>query len=362
MRKLIIFLCCFNSSIVIATEQITLSASQLYNLGVEVGSLSAIKSVTLMDAPAKVSIPPANEYLMSSSHAGLVHKIYVSMGDKVTKGQLLAVIKSPEILAVQRHHLKSINDLRLARSEYDRDQMLFKEGVIADRRWIKTKANYKVLQSHFNETQQLLEISGISKKDIRTLENTHKMTSFLKIVSPISGVVLESVSLIGEGVDALAPMFRIANLEKLWLDISIPQQRINHVHLGDKVVIEGGDVEAQVFLLGKNVEEKNQTVLVRAEVVSGQELIRVGQTMSVEISQTSQHPMFKVPNSALTQFKGRSYLFLRNELGFEVKEVQILGREEKQTIITGQLQENTKIAVRGAVVLKANYLGLGEDE
>lgn len=362
MRKLMFFLCCFNCSIVSATEQITLSATQLYNLGVKMGSLSAIKSVPLMDAPAKVSIPPANEYLMSTSHAGLVHKIYVSMGDEVTKGQLLAVIKSPEILAVQRHHLKSINDLRLARSEYVRDQKLFKEGVIADRRWIQTKANYKVFQSHFNETQQLLEISGISKKDIRTLENTHKMTSFLKIVSPISGVVLERMSLIGERVDALGPMFRIANLEKLWLDISIPQQRIKHVHLGDKVVIEGIDVEAQVFLLGKNVEEKNQTVLVRAEVVSGKDLIRVGQTMSVKISQTSQHPMFKVPNSALAQFKGRSYLFLRNEQGFEVKEVQILGREEQQTIIAGQIQENSKIAVRGAVALKANYLGLGDDE
>jgi cobalt-zinc-cadmium efflux system membrane fusion protein len=326
------------------------------------GAISPINSVPLMDAPAKVSIPPANDYLVSGSHAGLISKIYVSIGDEVKQGQVLAVIKSPEVLAVQRHHLKSINDLRLAKTEFVRDQKLFNEGVIADRRWIKTKANYQVFKSHFNETQQLLEISGFSKKDILALEQTHKMSSQLKIVAPISGAVLQRMITVGERVDALGSMFRIADLKKLWLDIRIPQQRINLVHLGDKVVLQGIDVQAQVFLLGKNVDEENQTVLVRAEIKSGKDLVRLGQTLSVKISQTSQYPMFKVPNSALAQFKGRSYLFIRNKQGFEVKQVQVLGREEQQTIITGQIKQNTEIAIRGAVALKANYLGLGDDE
>jgi len=362
MKNLLIVLIVLNSSIVLAEKQIKLSTTQLYNLGVKMGALTAIKSVPLMDAPAKVSIPPANEYLVSTSHAGLVNKILVSSGDEVKKGQDLAVIQSPEILALQRHHLKSVNDLRLARTKFTRDEKLFKEGVIADRRWLQTKANYKVFQSHFNETQQLLEISGMSKHHIRMLEKTHKLSSQLKVVSPISGVILQKMVTAGERVDALGPLFRIANLEKLWIDIRIPQQRINNVHLGDKVELDGTTLQAEVFLLGKNVDEKNQTVLVRAEVTSGGEAIRLGQTLSVKISQTSEYPMFKVPNSALAQFKGLSYLFIRNKEGFEVKTVRVLGREAQQTIITGQIKEHTEIAIRGAVALKANFLGLGEDE
>jgi len=362
MKKGIITLFLLSSSFVFAKEQIVISNIQLYNLGVKMGIIMPIKSVPLMDAPAKVTVPPAHEFLVSTSQTGLVKRINVSIGDNVKKDQVLAMIKSPELLALQRHHLKSINDLLLAKTEFTRDEKLFKEGVIADRRWLQTKANYHVFKSHLNETRQLLEISGFSKRDINTLEKTHKMSSQLKVVAPIDGVVLQTMVTAGERVDALAPMFRVANLTKLWLDISIPQQRINHVHLADTVLVEGTDTTAKVFLLGQNVDEQNQTILIRAVVEKGNDFVRLGQTINVKISQTSEHPMFKVPNTSIAQIKGKSYLFVRNKEGFSVKPIQVLGREEQNSVITGDIQENTEIAIRGAVALKANFLGLGDDE
>jgi cobalt-zinc-cadmium efflux system membrane fusion protein len=362
MRKLIIACLWISSTAVLAEEQITLSTAQINNLGVKIGSLTAVKSVPLMDAPAKVSIPPANEYLVSTSHAGLVNQIYVSIGDEVVKGQVLAMVRSPELLALQQRHLKSVNDLRVAKTKFTRDGKLYKEGVIADRRWLETKANYQVFKSHFNETRQLLEITGISQSDIKALEKTHKMSSQLKIAAPISGVVLNRMVTAGERVDALVPLFRVANLEKLWLDISIPQQRIGQVHEGDTVLLDGTEIVAKIFLLSKSVNEENQTVLVRADVETGKDSLRLGQTFSVKIRQTSEHPMFKVPNAALAQFKGKSYLFVRNNKGFAVKPVQVLGREEQKSIIAGDINANNKIAIRGAVALKANFLRLGSDE
>lgn len=362
MRTIEIVILSLIFSTALAAEQINLSTTQLYNLGVKLGAPTGINSVPLMDAPAKVSIPPANEYLVSTSQAGLVSQINVSIGDEVQKGQVIATIRSPELLTLQRHHLKSINDLSLARSEFVREQKLYKEGVIADRRWLQTKANYQVFKSHFNETRQLLEISGITRSDIDALEKTHKMSSELKIVAPISGVILQRMITAGERVGALVPLFRVANLQKLWLDISIPQQRIDHVHLADTVLIDATDIKASVFLLGKSVDEGNQTVLVRAVVETGKDALRLGQTLNVRISQTSEHPMFKVPNSALAQSKGKNYLFIRNAEGFTVQPVQVLGREEQESIITGEIKATDEIATRGAVALKANFLGLGDDE
>ncbi len=361
MKTLLIALLVFCSLTVTAREQISLSKTQLFNLGVKLGKPRLINSVPLMDAPAKVSIPPANEYLVSTSQAGLVNHIAVAIGDEVTIGQPLATIKSPDLLALQRHHLKSVNDLRLARTEYRRDQKLYKEGVIADRRWIQTKTSYQVYQSHFNETRQLLEIAGIAEADIAALEKTHRMSGQLNIVSPIAGVVLQRMVSAGERIDALGALFRIANLQELWLDISIPQQRIDLVHIGDKVVIEGMDVSAKVFLMGKSVDEQNQTVLVRAVVESGKENIRLGQSINARISQTSANPVYKVSNSALAQFRDKTYLFVRNAKGFKVQPVKVLGREEQESIITGEIADNSEIAIRGAVALKANFLGLGDE-
>ncbi|NOR80485.1 MAG: efflux RND transporter periplasmic adaptor subunit, partial [Methyloprofundus sp.] len=116
------------------------------------------------------------------------------------------------------------------------------------------------------------------------------------------------------------------------------------------------------FLLGKNVDDENQTVLVRAEIESGLDSIRPGQTVNAQISQSSGNAMFKVPNSALAQYQGVSYVFLRTRTGFMAQPVEVLGREASKTIITGEIQKNSEIALRGAVALKANFLGLGGDE
>ena len=109
-----------------------------------------------------------------------MRKINASVGDEVEKNQILASIKSAELLALQQHHLSSINDLQLAKADFVRDQQLHKEGVIADRRWLQTKTSYNVFMAHFNETRQLLEIAGISEKDIKALVAFSLITRFSK--------------------------------------------------------------------------------------------------------------------------------------------------------------------------------------
>ncbi len=364
MRTVVVLIVCFLSLSVFAEQQsIKLSAEQIDNLGIKLGKLQSVTSAPLLEAPAQVSIPAANKFFVSSSYAGLITRIYVNVGDKVNKNQLLATIKSADLLTLQRHHLSSINDLQVARADFVRDQQLHKEGVIAERRWLQTKTRYQVLMAHFNETRQLLEISGVAEQNINDLEKTRRLNSELKIISPIAGILLESNVIAGERVDALAPLFRIANLDTLWLDISIPQQHIAQVHLGDQVMVEGSGATAEIFLIAKNVDTQNQTVLVRAKVKAMQETIRLGQTVNVKISQNSTASLFKVPHSALAQSAGVTYLFVRNSGGFMAQAVHVVGRERHESIIKGNyLHAGVDIAVQGAVALKANLLGLGGDE
>lgn len=362
MRALVILVICFFSLPLFAAQQIKISAEQIDNLGIKLGKLQVIKSVPILEAPAIVSIPSTNEYFVSTFYAGLINQIFANVGNEVKKNQLLATIKSAELLTLQQHHLSSVNDLQLAKATFLRDKQLHQEGVIAERRWLETKASYHVFMAHFNETRQMLEVSGISEKDIDRLEKTRRLSSQINIVAPISGVLLESKVIAGERVDALAPLFRVANLETLWLDISVPQQHIDQVHMGDQVVVEGEKATARIFLMGKNVDEHNQTILVRAEITQAQDKIRLGQTINVSISKNSSSSMFKVPNSALAQSSGITYLFVRNAEGFIPQPVQVIGREANESIISSELAIDAEIAIKGAVALKANMLGLGGDE
>jgi len=362
MKKIIISILCVMSFSAFAEDSINLTAEQIQNLGVELGRLQVIKSAPLFDAPAKVTIPPENDYIVSTLYAGLIKQIKAVVGDNVVKGQVLAIIQSPELLKLQQQHLKAVNDLKLSEAEFLRDQKLFKDGVISGRRWLKTETSHQVYQSYVNETEQLLMTVGFSKKNIKNLVRKQTISSELIIRSPIAGVVLFRQVKAGQKADALAPLFRVANLETLWLDISIPQQRVHEVKVGDQVDMLAYGVSAKLFLLGQNVDENTQTVLARAVVAGTPNTLRAGQVISVKISQSNNNLMYQVPSAAVTTSDGSSYIFVRSASGFVAKVIKIQGRDGNNIIVSGKLDKTSVIAIKGGVALKANLLGLGGDE
>lgn len=343
--------------------QINITKVQLYNLGVKVGSLTSDQKIPLLNAPGKVVIPPSNEYIVSAAQAGLIAKLTVSIGDKVSKGQVLALINSPGLLTLERQYLKAASNRKLAFANYRRDQKLMEDGVISERRWQQTHSQYHGYVAEENEARQLLEIAGMSKAEIKTLGKTRQLTSTLSVHSPIDGVVLERMTVAGKRIDILDPLYRIANLEQLWLEINIPHERIGHIHLGDMVIIENSSATASISLLGQSVNPVNQTILARAVIESTKvNDIRAGQSVNTQLVQTSSRPVFTVPNAAIAQSEGQAYIFIRTESGFRVRAIDILGKQDKNAIITGQLKGNEIIAIRGAVALKAKWMGLGAAE
>ena len=84
----------------------------------------------------------------------------------------------------------------------------------------------------------MLQAAGVTDIDIQTLKQTRKLNSLMNVRSPIDGVVLERMVGVGQRVDVLAPLFRIGRLDELWLEIDMPQERMNEVRMGDYVHIE----------------------------------------------------------------------------------------------------------------------------
>jgi len=362
MKNILILVLLISSAAVQADKLVTLSQAQSQNLGIEVGLLQQIKDAPVLDAPAKVSIPPKNDYIVSTLYAGLIKQINVTVGDAVKKGQILAIINSPELLKLQQQHLTAVNDLTLSKAAFLRDKKLHTEGVISNRRWLKTEMSHQVSQSYVNETRQLLAATGFSKKQIRSLESKHNISSQLYITSPITGVVLERMVKSGQRADALAPLFHVANLKQLWLDISLPQQRVQEISVGDRVSILDSDMSAQIVLIGQNVNEVTQTILARAVIEGNRHELRAGQVLSVNVSKTSKETMYQVPSTALVKLDGMSIVFVKTPTGFKAQTVQVLGRNTNEWIISGALKATDTIAIKGTVALKANLLGLGGDE
>lgn len=345
-----------------AENAIKITPEHFNNLGVTLGQLTPVASVPLLSAPAKVTIPPTHEYVVSASQAGLIVKLNASVGDKVTKGDVLAQINSPDLLALQGRYLKANSTLQLASATYQRDKRLLQEGVIANRREQETLTAYNAAILEVNEAKQLLEIAGMTAAEIQQLKSKHQLTSQFLIRAPVTGTVLERMATVGTHIDMLAPLYKVGVLDELWLDIAIPQEKIGSIKIGDVVLIENTAVQAEIKLLGQSVNPDNQTLLARAVIKGAQAAVRVGQRVNIQIVQALGSVAFKVPNTAIAQNAGKAYVFVQSPSGFTVSPIKVVGKLGDASIIQGDFKGNENLALKGAVALKANWLGLGSEE
>lgn len=346
---------------------IAISADRFNNLGVILGKLERVAQIPMLTAPAKVVVPGAHEYLVTAAQSGLITKLNASIGDQVRKGEVLAELNSPDLLSLQRLYLKAENELQLGSLSNQRDKKLFEEGVIAERRWQETHSQYNAFASEASEHRQLLEIAGMSDAEIDRLKSTHRLSSKLSVLSPIAGTVMERMGVAGSRVDMLAPLYRIADLSELWLEINIPQERAAQVKIGDQVEPENAGpsdakITAKISQLSQNVNAENQTVLARAIIEGRHPSIRPGQRINIQIMQATGGAAFRVPNAAIAQNEGKSYLFIRTQDGFRVTPITVIGKQNAESVINGELNGTEEIAIKGAVALKANWLGLGSGE
>ena len=345
-----------------ASTQIQINQEQIDNLAIQTGPLQVSSHIPLLQAPARVVVPAQHEALISSPQPGLLTQLQVNSGDNVKAGQIVAYITSPELVALQQQFLTTTSELNLSSQERQRDQHLLQEGVIAERRWQETQAVHASKSARIDEAKQLLLMAGMTPADIATLVKTRRLNNQLAIRAPISGVVLERMATLGARLDLQAPLYRLADLSELWLEINIPQQRMGELRLGDGIESEEGLVSGKLILLGQSVTPENQTVSVRARVERSTTALRVGQNLNIRLMQSGSDQSFQVPTAAIAQNGGHHYIFVRNAQGFAVTEVTVLGKQNESTLIRGELNGTEHIALQGSVALKANWLGLGGSE
>ncbi len=341
---------------------IKLSQQQIDNLGIKIGKLEPASHVPLFTAPAKVVVPPAHEFIVSTSQAGLVVKMNASVGDKVAKGEVLGLINSPDLLTLQGNYLKAVGALKLATATYNRDKTLRKEGVISGRSEQEAFSLYNAALIEANETKQLLQIAGMTASEFKQLDSTGRLASQISIRSPIAGRVIERMAVTGTHVDPMSPLYRVANLDELWLEINIPQDYIDDVRIGDKIQVEDSLAEAEINVLGQSVNPESQTILARAVIRDNPSSVRVGQKVNIQHLQASDSVTYKLPDVAIAHNGGKTYVFIRDKDGFKVSQVTILGKQADGSVITGNFSGNEDIAINNAAALKATMLGLGSNE
>lgn len=346
-----------------ASHEVPITEAQMKHLGINLAQVEPATWIATDRLPAQVTIPPRQERVVSTPSEGLVIELRAGVGDEVKQGEVLALIESPSLVALQREFLQALTQQKLSDAEFKRDAQLFKEGIIAERRYLATRSSYQEAEATLDERRQALALASMKEAAIEQLARSRRLTSELEVKAPIDGVILASMAVVGQRLDRSAPLYRLAQLEPVWLHIRVPLGRLTGVTLGAPVELPCEDKgNAQVTLIGRNVDPDSQTVLVRAEAHDVGACLRPGQFLQVRLKLSGKERRFRLPASAVVRTREMSLVFVRAPFGFLATQVHVAGHEKDFAIVTGQLKGDESVAVSGLAAIKGAWMGLGGGE
>lgn len=334
-----------------APRLVALDAGQMRSLGIVTAPLPTGEARLGRRLPARVVVPPAQIRVVAAPLAGMVEQVAVASQQSVRAGQLMARLTSPMLLEAQRDYLTAASELQLAESNSRRDEQLYREGIIGEARLRATQNSEAQAAATAAQRRQVLRLYGMTPAAISALAKSRSLSPVIDLAAPITGVVLERMAEPGQRVEANTPLFRLASLKPLWLEMQASLEEARALRPGAAVTASGA--RGRVVTVGAAVDGASQSVPVRAEMSEGLESLRPGQFVEAQVTLAAGPRVYRLPAGALAREQGRAHVFLQSPQGFVMTPVTVVEESAGEVLVSGALREGARIVVKGVAALKA---------
>ncbi|HJV53007.1 MAG TPA: efflux RND transporter periplasmic adaptor subunit [Noviherbaspirillum sp.] len=343
------------------SDVIALNADQARKSGIATARVAAPDTGGGLTLAGSAVFPAKALHVVSAPAAGMVEAVRVDPMDKVAAGAPVVQLRSPQLMEWQRDYVQTSVQARLAGEKFRRDEALFKEGIIAESRLQESRGAQITASAALQERRQALRIAGMSEQAIKALGSSVSPT--LAVAAPQAGIVVELMASPGQRVEAGTPLAKIAQQDKLWLELYATPEQIARISVGDAVQVAGCAQAGKVAAIGAQLASATQTMLVRAELPSAASCLRPNQ--HVEATVQTRHAGgdgLRVPAAALVRNGGKDYVFVQEGGGFKPVAVTVDQRSGDGAIVRGALRADAAVAVQGVSTLKGMWQGFGAEE
>lgn len=281
-----------------------------------------------------------------------VVSILAAPGQPVEKGQPLVVLQSVELGKARSDNITAQARLELAQKTFARKQKLGAERIVPQREIQEAEATMRSAEADVRAASAALRALGAGEDD--------SDSSTFTLRSPVSGTVIERTAMQGQMADPAHPLFKIADLSRLWLTVQAFERDAVRVRTGGTArvtfpALPGRAFNGTVTLVGKQVDASSRTVAVRIEAVNSDGLLRPGMSATawVPLGQPGGN-IVAVPTAALQRAQDEWVVFIPR--GPDVFEMRPVGRGRDlggEIEILSGLRPGEKVVVDGAFLLKA---------
>lgn len=289
---------------------------------------------------------------------GIVREVSVTLGDRVSQRQTMAVLESRELATAKAGYLAAREQASLAQSTFERERSLWQDKISAERDYLEAKNAFAEARIAARSAQQELEALGLSADYISKLtqESGASLTRF-EVTAPLDGTVITKHIALGEFVEPNAEIFTVADLSSVWIDLSVFQKDLSSIREGQKVLIASDtalpDATGTIAYVGPIVGEETRTALARIVLPNESGVWRPGMFVTGRVAVSEVPIAVVVPKTALLTIDGQTKVFVQDDHGFEPVTVKLGRADRTHAEILDGLSENQTYVATGGFHLKA---------
>ena len=269
---------------------------------------------------------------------GILQKILVTEGQRVSKGQLLATIDDGG-LSNQVAQVEATS--QLAKTTFERQKRLWEQKIGSEIQFLQTKTNYEAQKN--------------------TLKQLKSQQSKASIRAPFSGVI---DNILKEPGIVIAPgqgseVFRIVNLNNMYVEAEVPEKYIASITKNKDVKVEfsvlGRSINSKVRQVGSFINPNNRSFKIEVPVTNKGGNIKPNLTAKLQINDYTDLEAILIPQSIISEnAKGEQYIYVvkdkksNNEAVAERLIIET-GKTQGDLIeVTKNLDANAEIIMEGA--------------
>lgn len=312
--------------------KMTDNAMALANIQTTIVGENQSGNQNMITLSGKINENEEENAIQASYFNGRIEKLSINYkGQEVKKGQKLATIYSPDLIAAQQ-------ELITASSLKESQPQLY--------RAVRNK----------------LKLWKLSEKQISTIESSGRVQENFPVYATVSGTVAEVMSAEGDYVKQGQPILKISNLTTVWAEFDGYENQISQLKKGQKITISANaypntQIETTISFIDPILNTNSRTATIRAVLNNKNQMFKpgmfvVGKVIGTETTTKN----ITVPSSAVLWTGKRSVVYVKtdpNSPVFEMREVVLeKATEDTYTILNG-LNNGDEIVTNGVFTVDA---------
>jgi len=282
--------------------------------------------------------------------SGQVLQTFVSLGDKVMKGQTLAVIKSADVAGNYSDLSVASNDVAIAKKQADNEESLYQNGIASEKEWLEAKENYQKALTSYNKIKDQIAING---KGFTNADGTYT------VKSPISGYVVEKKATQGAFIrsDNAENLFTIGDIDEVWVWANVYESDISKVKEGYTALVTTLAYPDKTFpgvvdKVNQILDPVTKVMKIRIKLSNSKFELKPEMFANILIKNKEGRKALTVSSASLVSDNGKNFVIIYfNKCHLELREVQVMKTIGDKTYVSSGVQQGDKVISQNQILL-----------